>query len=116
MVLIIIIDLRLFSALVVESVHSVDALTLVVASQQINVLREFDLVGQQQRDRLNGLLAAVDVITDEQKLLVVMRIACNVKQPEQVEVLSVHVTKDFDRCLQIEQHWFRVEHLDDLVD
>mgnify|MGYP007078176458 FL=1 len=45
-----------------------------------------------------------------------MRIARNVKQPEQVEVLSMNVTKDFDWCLQIEQHWFRVEHLDDLVD
>ena len=41
------------SALVVESVHSVDALTLVVASQQINVLRKLDLVSQQQCDRLN---------------------------------------------------------------
>ena len=70
------------SALVVESVHSVDALALVVASQQINVLRELDLVRKQQRDRLNGLFTAVDVFTDEQKLLVLVRVARNVKQPE----------------------------------
>jgi len=39
-------------ALVVEAVDAVDRGALVVAAQQEEVLRVFDLVGQQQADRL----------------------------------------------------------------
>jgi len=38
----------------------------VVAAQQKEVLRIFDLVGQQQADGLQGLLAPIDVVAEEQ--------------------------------------------------
>ncbi len=43
--------------LIVEAVDSVDGRALMVAAQQEEVLRIFDLVGQQEADRLQGLLS-----------------------------------------------------------
>ena len=43
--------------LIVEAVDSVDAGALVVAAQQKEILRVLDLVGQQQADGLQRLLA-----------------------------------------------------------
>ena len=45
-----------------------------------------------------------------------MRVASYVEEAEQIEVLAVHVSKDFDGSLQVEEHRLGVEHLDDLVD
>ena len=53
-------------ALVVEAVNSVDARALVVAAKQEEVLRVFDLVGEQEADGLQGLLASVHVVAQEQ--------------------------------------------------
>lgn len=52
--------------LVVEAVDAVDGGTLVVAPQQEEVLGVLDLVGQQQADGLQGLLAPVHVVPQEQ--------------------------------------------------
>lgn len=49
-------------ALVVEPVNSVDRCSLVVPSQQEEVLRVFDFVREQQADRLQRLLASIDVV------------------------------------------------------
>ena len=49
-------------ALVIKAVDAVYASTLMVSPQDEEVLRVFDLVGQQQADRLKGLLAAVNVV------------------------------------------------------
>lgn len=53
-------------ALVVEAVDAVDRCALVVAAQQEKVLGEFDLVGEQETDGLERLLAAVHVVAKEQ--------------------------------------------------
>jgi len=78
-------------ALVVEPVDSVDGRALVVAPQQEEVLGVFDLVGQQQTDRFQRLLASIDVVSQEQ----VIRIwgeASVLEQSEQVEELAVDVS------------------------
>jgi hypothetical protein len=49
-------------ALVVEAVYAVDGRALVVAAQHEEVLRVLDLVGEQQADGLERLLASVDVV------------------------------------------------------
>lgn len=51
---------------VVETVDSVCACTLVVTTKNEKVLRVFDLVGEQEADDLEGLLAAVDIIPQEE--------------------------------------------------
>ena len=53
-------------ALVIEAVDSVDGGTLVVASQEEEVLRVLNLVCQEEADGLEGLLAAVHVVTKEE--------------------------------------------------
>ena len=77
-------------ALVVEAVDAVDGSTLVVASQQEEVLGVLDLVRKQEADSLKRLFASIDVVPKEQ----VVRLwgeSAVLKQAEQVVVLSVHV-------------------------
>lgn len=52
-------------ALIVETVDTVDRGTLVVSTQNEEVLRVLDLVGKEEADGLERLLATVDVITEE---------------------------------------------------
>lgn len=52
-------------ALIVETVDTVDRGTLVVSTQNEEVLRVLDLVGKEEADGLERLLATVDVVTEE---------------------------------------------------
>ncbi len=78
-------------ALVVEAVDAVDAGALVVAAQQEKVLREFDLVGEQETDGLQRLLAPVHVVAQEQ-VVGLGRKPAVLEQTQQVVVLTVDVT------------------------
>ena len=80
-------------ALVVEAVDTIDAGALVVAAEDEEVLRVLDLVGEQQADGLEGLLAAVDVVAEEQ-VVGFGREAAVLEEAEQVVVLPVNVTAD----------------------
>ena len=62
-----------------------------VAPEQEEVLWVFDLVGQQQADGLQGLLAPVHVVPKEQ-VVGFWGEASVLKQPQQVCVLAVDVT------------------------
>jgi hypothetical protein len=53
-------------ALVVEPVDAVDRRALVVAAQHEEVLRVLDFVREQKADGLERLLAAVDVVAEEE--------------------------------------------------
>lgn len=53
-------------ALVVESVDAVNRSALVVTTKDKEVLRVLDLVRQQKADGLKRLLAAVDVVAEEE--------------------------------------------------
>lgn len=53
-------------ALVVEAVDAVDRGALVISSQDEEVLGVLDLVSKQEADRLERLLAAVDVVAEEE--------------------------------------------------
>lgn len=81
-----------------------------VASQKIEILRELDLICKQQSDSLNTLLSAVDIVSDEQEFLVILRIPRDVEQPKQIEILTVHVTKYLDGGLQIQEHLLVLEN------
>jgi len=50
-------------ALVVEAVNTVDGGALVVSSEEEEVLRVLDLVGQEQANGLQALLASVNVVS-----------------------------------------------------
>src|SRR5687768_1545811 len=53
-------------ALVVETVDTVDGRALVVAAENEEVLGILDLVGKQKADGLEGLLATINVVTEEE--------------------------------------------------
>lgn len=77
--------------LVVEAVYSVNRGALMVSSQQKEVFWVFDLVSQQQTDGLQGLLASVYVVPQEQVVALWWK-ASIFKQPEQIIVLPVNIT------------------------
>lgn len=81
-----------------------------VAAQQEEVLRIFDLVGQQQTDGLQGLLAPIDVVAEEQ-VVGSRRESAVLEQAQQVCVLAVDVAADDQRCLQFQQDGLLQEDL-----
>lgn len=53
-------------AFIVETVNAIDGRAFVISSQNEEVLGVLDLVCQQKADGLEGLLATVDVIAEEE--------------------------------------------------
>lgn len=80
-------------ALIVESINTVDRGALVVTAENEEVFGVLDLVGKEQADSLEGLLATVDVVTEEQ--VVGLRGETTVfEQTEEIVVLTVDITTD----------------------
>lgn len=77
-------------ALVVEAVDAIYGGALVVASQQEEILRILDLVGEQETDRFEGLFATIDVVAEE-KVVGFGREASVLEQTQEVVVLTVDV-------------------------
>lgn len=80
-------------ALIVETVDAVDGSALVVTAKDEEVLRVLDLVGQKQADSLEGLLAAVDVVTEE-KVVCLGWEATILEQAKEIVVLAVNISTD----------------------
>ena len=53
-------------AFVVEAIDAVDRSAFVIPTEDEKIFRVFDLVGKQQTDRFEGLLASVYVVTQKQ--------------------------------------------------
>ena len=77
-------------ALVVEAVDAVDRRALVVAAQDEEILGELDLVGKEQADGLERLLAAIYVVAEEE-VVGLGREAAILEEAEQVVVLPVDI-------------------------
>jgi hypothetical protein len=67
----------------------------VVAAQDEEVLGVLDLVGQEKADGLEGLLATVDVVTEEE-VVGLRRESTVLEETEEVVVLAVNVTADLE--------------------
>ncbi|GET92172.1 serine/threonine-protein phosphatase PP1, putative [Leishmania tarentolae] len=87
-----------------KAVHLVDASTLVVTAQQKEVLRVHNLVAKLQDDRLHTVLAAVNVVAEEQVVRVWGETALLI-DAQQVVVLPMCVTAHTHRRADLEQHW-----------
>jgi len=90
-------------AFVVEAINTVNGGTLVVSSEQEEVLGVLDLVGEQQADGLETLLATVHVVTKEE-VVGVGRESTILKKSQQVVVLTMYITADLDWRLQLQQN------------
>ena len=75
---------------VVKTVDAVNTCALVVAAEDEEVLRVLDLVRKEQADGLHALLAAVDVVTEEE-IVRLRREAAILEQAQQVVVLPVDI-------------------------
>jgi len=82
-------------ALIIKSVDPIDRGAFVVASQDEEVLRILDLVGQKEADGFQRLLAAVDVVSKEE-VVGLGREAAILKEPKEIIVLAVDVTADLE--------------------
>lgn len=78
-------------ALVVEAIDTVDRGTLMIASEQEKVLGVLDFVSEQEAHGLEGLLATVDVVSQEEVVCIGGE-ATVFEQSEQVVVLPVNIT------------------------
>jgi hypothetical protein len=80
-------------ALVIESINTVDRGTLVVSTQDEEVLGVLDLVGEEQADSLERLLATIDVVTEEE-VVGLRREPTVFEQTQEIVVLAVNITAD----------------------
>ena len=104
-------------ALVVKSVDSVDGCTLVVASQEEEVLWILDLIGEEQTDGLDIVFAAIDIVAQKEVVRVRGKFAV-LEESKQVVILSVNVafvnsrfTTDLQRRFEFEQDRLRHENV-----
>jgi len=89
-------------AFVIEAVDTVDGGTLMVSPENEEVLRIFNLVSEEEADGLEAVFAPVHVVPQEQ--VIRFRWESPVfEQSEQVIVLSVNVSTNFDGSLQLEK-------------
>lgn len=58
-------DRKPTAALVIEAINPIDTCALVVSTQQEEVFWVFDLVGEQKANHFQGLLSAVNVVSQE---------------------------------------------------
>lgn len=89
-------------AFVVKAVDPINRAALMIASQQEEVLRILDLVGEQKADYFQVLLAPVDVVAQEQIVGLRWEVA-DLKYPEQVDVLAVDVARDYQRHVELQE-------------
>jgi hypothetical protein len=96
-------------AFVVEAVDSVDGGAFVVSSEKEEVLWVFDFVSEEEADSFQGLLSSIDVVSKEQ-VVGLWRKGAVLEESEQIVVLAVNVTTDFQRSLKLEKDWLGQEH------
>ena len=85
-------------ALVVKAVDAVDRGTFVVSSQDEEVFRILDLVGQEETDGLKRLLATVDIIAQEE-VVGLGREASVFEESEEIVVLAVDISANLRALL-----------------
>lgn len=91
-------------------INPVDAGAFVVSAKQEEVFRIFDLVRQEQADRLERILSAINVVP--QKQVVGRRWWTAVREePQQVAELPMNVSTNLQRSFELEKHRLRHEDL-----
>ena len=90
-------------ALIIEAVDSVDRCALVVASEQEEVLRVLDLVGEEEANGLERLLSSVNVISKEE-IVGLRGETAILEESQEVIILAMHITADFDWGLKLKEN------------
>ena len=103
-------------ALVIKAVHPVNRLAFMISSKQEEVSRVLNFVRHQQANCFNTLFASINVVSNKEKLLVIIGTTSNIEESEKVKILAVNITKYFDWGLQFEQHILLREYFGGLFD
>ena len=80
-------------ALIIKAVDAVDRSTFVIASQDKEIFRVLDLVGKEQADSFERLLASIDIVPQEQ-IICLRRESTILEQTEEIVILAVNITAD----------------------
>lgn len=86
-------------AFLVESVDSVDAGALVISSQEEEIFRVLDLIGEEQSDSFQRLFASINVISQE-KIVSFRWVLSVLEKSQKIEVLSMNITTNLQWCLK----------------
>ena len=70
-----------------------------IAAQQKEILRILDLVGEQQADSFETLLAAIDIVAEEE-IVGLRGESAVLEQTEKIVILTVNVAANLQRRLQ----------------
>jgi len=97
-------------AFVVETIDTICACTLVISAEDEEVLGVLDLVREQETDHLERLFASVNIVPKEQ-VVGLRRESTVLEEAKQVIILTVDITTDLDRGLELEQDGLRHEDL-----
>lgn len=82
-------------ALIVETVNAVDGSTLVVSSEDEEVLGVFDLVRQKKANGFERLLASIYIVAEEEIVGLGGETAI-LEQTQQIVVLAMNIATDLD--------------------
>ena len=77
----------------------INGCAFVIAAQQKEILRILDLVGEQQADSFKTLLAAIDVVAEEE-IVGLRGESAVLEQTEKIVILTVNVAANLQRRLQ----------------
>ena len=97
-------------ALVEEAIDTVDGGALVVTAEDEEVFGELDLEGEDEADAFETLLTTIDVVTEEE-VVGGGREATIFEEAEEIVVLAVDVTADFDGGFKLEEGGLRHDDL-----
>jgi len=90
-------------ALIVESIDSVNTCTLVVSSQQEEVFRVFNFVGQKKANGLKRLLTSIHIVSQKQ-VVCFWRETSILKKSEEIVVLAVNVSTNLDWSFEFKKN------------
>ncbi len=90
--------------LIVETVYTCHISTFVITAQKEEILREFEFVAKQEKDRLQALLSAVHVIAQEE-IIRIRRKATHFEHAYQICVLPMYISNDLYGWRKFKQSW-----------
>ena len=108
------------TTLLSETEGVVDPFVFMIASEQVNFIREFDLECHQKTNRLQRMRTSVHIVAEEE-IIVALDIAIivgntpEVEESHQILILPMDVAKDFDRCIDSKDHWLILEDTHALI-
>lgn len=99
---------------VIKAINAINSGAFVISTQYKKVFGVLDLIGEQERDHLKGLLATINIIAQEEVVGFGGEPAV-LEETEQIVELTVDVTADLDGGSEFEEHGLGEDEFSRLV-